>query len=303
MATVAEVAPGIHRVESDLGPRLIAQYVLIGSERTVLIDTGLASTPEPVLIPALTELGLVEGPDLVVISHADVDHSGGNAAIRGRYPHARFACHAADRGWIESANAMLEGNYLWYDAYGFGPSEEDRAFLTAELGSDAPIDETLADGEVLDLGDGWVLDVLHLPGHTPGHIGLWDPRSASALVIDAILDRGVRDRAGTLLIPPRVYDTAGYAATIARVEALAPSRLLTAHFDVLDGDAVGAFLERSLAQDEAVAAAVRDGLASGERDLWALTELADRRLGPYPEFTIELAATVRDHARRQRLDL
>jgi glyoxylase-like metal-dependent hydrolase (beta-lactamase superfamily II) len=204
---------------------------------------------------------------------------------------------------VESAEAMLEGNYLWYHAYGFGPSEADRAFLTAELGEDAPIDEELADGDTLDLGDGWVLDVLHLPGHTPGHIGLWDPRSGSALVMDAILGRGVCDRAGVLLIPPRVYDTAGYLAAIARVEALAPARLLTAHFDVMDGDAIGAFFERSRAQDEGVAAAVRDGLANGVSDLWELTKRADRRLGPYPEFTLELAAAVRDHARRQGLDL
>jgi glyoxylase-like metal-dependent hydrolase (beta-lactamase superfamily II) len=198
---------------------------------------------------------------------------------------------------------MLAGNYLWYHAYGFGPSDADRAFLTAELGADAPVDEELAGGDTLDLGDGWVLDVLHLPGHTPGHLGLWDPRSGSALVIDAILDRGVRDRAGTLLIPPRIYDTAGYVDGIARVEALAPERLLTAHFDVLEGAAVAGFLERSRAQDEGVAAAVRDGLADGVWDLWGLTDRADRRLGPYPEFTLELAAAVRDHARRQGLDL
>jgi glyoxylase-like metal-dependent hydrolase (beta-lactamase superfamily II) len=303
MPTVSEVAPGIHRIESDLGPRFMAQYVLIGSERTVLIDTGLASTPEAVLAGGLTNLGLAEGPDLVVVSHADVDHAGGNAAIRARYPRARFACHAADRAWIESTEAVLDGNYLWYDAYGFGPSEQDRAFLRAELGADAPIDDELAGGDTLDLGDGWVLDVLHLPGHTPGHIGLWDRRSGSALVIDAILDRGIRDRAGTLLIPPRIYDTVGYLATIARVEALAPARLFTAHFDVMEGDAIAAFLERSRAQDEGVAEAVRDGLAEGDSDLWALTDRADRRLGPYPEFTIELAAAVRDHARRQGLDL
>ena len=303
MPTVSEVAQGIHRIESDLGPRFMAQYALIGSERSVLIDTGLASTPETVLVGALADFGLNEGPDLVVISHADVDHSGGNAAIRARYPRARFACHAADRAWVESTEAMLAGNYLWYRAYGFGPSEDDRAFLTAELNGDAPIDEELAAGHTLDLGDGWVLDVLHLPGHTPGHIGLWDPRSRSALVIDAILDRGVRDRAGTLLIPPRIYDTAGYVDTIARVEALSPEQLLTAHFDVLEGDAVGAFLARSRAQDEGVAAAVREGLADGVSDLWELTERADRRLGPYPEFTLELAAAVRDHARRQGLDL
>jgi glyoxylase-like metal-dependent hydrolase (beta-lactamase superfamily II) len=303
MPTITEVAPGIHRIESDLGPRLLAQYVLIGSERTVLLDTGLASTPEPVLVPALAELGLAGGPDLVVISHADVDHSGGNAAIRARYPRARFACHAADRAWVESAAAMLDGNYLWYHAYGFGPSEADRAFLTTELGGDVPIDDELAGGDTLDLGGGWVLDVLHLPGHTPGHIGLWDPRSRSALVVDAILDRGVRDRAGRLLIPPRIYDTAGYIDTIARVAALAPERLLTAHFELLEGAAVAAFLERSRAQDAGVAAAVRDGLAAGVGDLWALTERADRRLGPYPEFMIELAAAVHDHARRQGLDL
>jgi glyoxylase-like metal-dependent hydrolase (beta-lactamase superfamily II) len=303
MPMVSEVAPGIHRIESDLGRRLMAQYVLIGSERTVLIDTGLASTPEAVLVGALTDLGLAEGPDLVVVSHADVDHAGGNAAIRACYPRARFACHAADRAWIESSEAMLSGNYLWYGAYGFGPSEDDRVFLTAELDGDAPIDDELAGGDTLDLGGGWVLDVLHLPGHTPGHIGLWDRRSGSALVIDAILDRGIRDRAGTLLIPPRIYDTVGYLATIARVEALAPARLLTAHFDVMEGDAIAAFLERSRAQDEGVAEAVRDGLVEGDSDLWVLTDRADRRLGPYPEFMIELAAAVRDHARRQGLDL
>ena len=303
MFTVAEVAPGIHRIESDLGPRFMAQYVLIGTERTVLIDTGLASTPEAVLFAALEGLGLADGPDLVIISHADVDHSGGNAVVRARFPQARFACHARDRAWVQSTEAMLEGNYLWYRTYGFGPSDEARAFLTAELGGDAPIDDELADGDRLDLGDGWVLEILHLPGHTAGHLGLWDPRSGSALVIDAILDRGVRDRAGTLLIPPRIYDTVGYVATIARVAALAPKRLLTAHFPVLEGGAVGAFLERSRAQDEGVAAAVRDGLADGVDDLWQLTARADRRLGPYPEFTHELAAATRDHARRQGLDL
>ena len=300
MGAVTEVAPGIHRIESDLGPRFVAQYVLTGAGRTMLIDTGLASTPEPVLVPALAGLGLADGPDLVLISHADVDHCGGNGAIKARYPRTRFACHAADRAWIESTEAMLEGNYLWYGAYGFGPSEADRAFLTAELGDDVRVDEELAGGDALDLGGGWVLDVLHLPGHTPGHIGLWDPRSRTALVLDAILDRGVRDRAGTLLIPPRIYDTAGYGASIDRVAALAPERLLTAHFDVLEGAEVGAFLERSRAQDEGVAAAVRD---AGARDLQALTAFADRRLGPYPEFTHELAAAVRDHARRQGLDV
>ena len=293
--TLAEVATGIHRVETDLGPRFMAQYVLTGTALTVLVDTGLASTPDPVLVPALARIG--RAPDLVITSHADVDHCGGNAAIRARFPRARFACHGADRAWIESTAAMLAGNYLWYGHYGFGPSAQDRAFLEAELGGDTPVDDDLSDGDVLDLGDGWRLEVLHLPGHTPGHLGLWDPRSRSLIVIDAILDRGIRDRAGRLLIPPRVYDTVAYEATIARVEALAPQRLLTAHFPV-DVDVAG-FLERSRAWDEHVAEAVRDG----DGDLRELTDHVDQRLGPYPEFAHELAAAVRDHARRHGYDI
>jgi glyoxylase-like metal-dependent hydrolase (beta-lactamase superfamily II) len=266
----------------------MAQYVLTGSALTVLVDTGLASTPEPVLVPALRALG--REPDLVITSHADVDHCGGNAAIRARFPRARLACHRADRAWIESTAAMLAGNYLWYGHYGFGPSPQDRAFLEAELGGDTPVDDELVDGDVVDLGDGWTLEVLHLPGHTPGHLGLWDPRSRSAIVIDAVLDRGIRDRAGTLLIPPRIYDTAAYAATIDRLEALAPRQLLTAHFPVgWDG-----LLEHSRAWDRDVAAAVR----SGAGDLRALTEQVAAAVGPYPEFGHELAAAVRDHARR-----
>ena len=39
----------------------------------------------------------------------------------------------------------------------------------------------------------------------------------------------------------------------------------------------------------------QDGLADGVTDLWELTQIADQRVGPYPEFMIELGASVRAH--------
>ena len=39
-----EVAPGIHRIESVLGPRPFSQY-LLRDERTLLVDTGVKETP------------------------------------------------------------------------------------------------------------------------------------------------------------------------------------------------------------------------------------------------------------------
>jgi beta-lactamase superfamily II metal-dependent hydrolase len=59
-----EILPGIHRIESDLW-----------EQRTVLVDTGLAGTPEEVIVPYLEEIGLGV-VDEVIVSHADVAHLG-----------------------------------------------------------------------------------------------------------------------------------------------------------------------------------------------------------------------------------
>jgi glyoxylase-like metal-dependent hydrolase (beta-lactamase superfamily II) len=187
---------------------------------------------------------------------------------------------------------MLAGNYLWYSAYGFGPSEEDVAFLRRELGGDAPVDVGLRGGETLRLGPDRRLEVLALPGHTPGHLGLWDPGSGAAIVIDAVLSDGVYDRAGNRLIPPRYYDAAAYEATIRRLRALDPELLLTAHYEVMDRAAAREFLDRSLDFVRAVRSAVR---SAGVVELRALTDAVNEAVGPFPAFTHELAASVRAH--------
>ena len=283
-----EVARGIHRLEGDLGERYVCQYLLVGEERTLLVDTGLREMPRTVIAPSLDGRRV----DDVFISHADVDHCGGNVAMRELAPGARFLCGEPDRAWIESNAAMLAGNYRWYEEYGFGPSAEDVAFLEHELGGDAPIDAGLQGGETLRIGPGRELEVLALPGHTLGHLGLWDAETGAVIVIDAVLADGVYDRAGNRLIPPRYYDATAYEATIRRVRALDPELLLTAHYDVMERAAARAFLDRSLEFVEAVRAAVR---ASRTSDLRALTEEVDAAVGPFPAFTHELAASVRAH--------
>ena len=291
-----EVAPGIHRIEADLGERYVCQYLLVGEERTLLVDTGLRDMPEQVIAPYLAGIGLsLADLDDVLISLADVDHCGGNRRLRDVAPDVRLLCGEADREWIESNAAMLAGNYRWYEAYGFGPTAEDVAFLEHELGGDAPVDAGLRDGEALRLGPSWSVEVLALPGHTPGHVGLWDPRSGAAIIIDAALADGVCDRAGHRLIPPRYYSAADYEATIRRLHALDPALLLTAHYPVMQRDDAREFLDRSLAFVQAVRDAVRQGVNAGTTELWPLTQAVDAAVGPFPAFTHELAASVRAH--------
>jgi glyoxylase-like metal-dependent hydrolase (beta-lactamase superfamily II) len=289
-----QVAPGIHRIESDIGPRFMAQYLLVGKERTVLVDTGLANTPGEVLLPAFDQIGTE--PDLIVISHADVDHCGGNRRMRDRYPEALFACHELDRRWIESNAAMLAENYLWHEPYGLvGPDEKGRREMLVQLGGDSPIDLGLRGGETIRLEPQRRLEVLHLPGHTYGHIGLWDPQNRVAIIVDALLYDGIYDRAGTKLIPPRYYDAASYRETIQRVRALEPDLLLTAHYNPMSRAEAIKFCQRSLGYVDAVDSIVRAGREDGEVRLRELTDRVNAELGPFPEFATEIAAGVRSH--------
>lgn len=291
-----EVTPGIHRIEGDLGERYVCQYLLVGDERTLLVDTGLRDMPEQVIAPYLAGIDRsLADIDDVLISHADVDHCGGNRSLRDAAPEARLLCGEADRAWIESNAAMLAGNYLWYQAYGFGPAPEDVAFLEHELGGDTPVDVGLRGGETLPLGRSWQVEVLALPGHTPGHLALWDERNGAAIVIDAVLADGVCDRDGNRLIPPRYYSAADYEATIRRLRALDPSLLLTAHYPVMDRAEARVFLDRSLEFAQAVGDAVRAQVSTGTTELWPLTQAVDAAVGPFPAFTHELAASVRAH--------
>ena len=50
-----EVAPGITRIESVLGPRPFSQY-LLQDHRSLLVDTGVKETPADVILPALDGL-------------------------------------------------------------------------------------------------------------------------------------------------------------------------------------------------------------------------------------------------------
>ena len=203
---------------------------------------------------------------------------------------ALFACHELDRRWIESNAAILAENYKWHEPYGL-PQPDSDEFL-ALLGGDSPIDLGLRGGETIRLGRGRRLEVLHLPGHTLGHVGLWDPQQGIAIVIDAALYDGIYDRAGNKLIPPRYYDAAAYRDTIRRIRALEPELLLTAHYQPMGAAAAREFCDRSLAHVDAVEEIVR---AARTVDLRELTELVDQRLGPFPEFSTEIAAGVRSH--------
>jgi hypothetical protein len=71
--------------------------------------------------------------------------------------------------------------------------------------------------------------------------------------------------------------------------------LLTSHYAPMPRAAAQESCDRSLAYVDAVEAIVREACAAGETDLRRLTERVNEQMGPFPEFSTEIAAGVRSH--------
>ena len=80
----------------------------------------------------------------------------------------------------------------------------------------APATRTVEEGDVIDLGDRR-FEVLHLPGHSPGSIGLWEAESGVLFSGDAIYD-------GPLLDELPGSDIPIYVATMKRLRRAAGQR-------------------------------------------------------------------------------
>jgi glyoxylase-like metal-dependent hydrolase (beta-lactamase superfamily II) len=145
---LADLSPQAWLQRFRLGAAVHGPVLLIETERTVLVDTGLAHTPDEPLASAIAAAGAE--PDLILITHADVDHCGGNRSMRELYPRAIFACPESDRRWVESNATMLAENYMWHAPYGL--EQPDQQQLLTGLGGDAPIELGLRGGETIRLG-------------------------------------------------------------------------------------------------------------------------------------------------------
>ncbi|MBS1894758.1 MAG: MBL fold metallo-hydrolase [Actinobacteria bacterium] len=288
-----EIAAGVYRVPSQLGVRRIAQWLVLGDEGVILIDSGVAGTVREQILPALAALG--RSPEEIVevaISHADVDHYGGNAELRELAPQARIRCGAADRPLIESWQRIGSERYGWYPQHGLAYDEATLRWLRDAAGPDTELDGVLGEGEEIGAG-GATLRVLELPGHTPGHIGF--AVEDTVIVVDALLESGLYNVDGERISPPIYVTAGGYRSSIEKVRALAPARLETAHFPDVTGEDVAEFLDLSAAFVADLDRIVIEQLAQGACTVAEMTEAAAAELGPFPEMGIELGRSVGAH--------
>lgn len=179
MEILKQITPRVHavRVTFQIVPRpgmTIDRFVhvfLIDAPTLAIVDAGVAGATGRTL-EAIERIGRQPGDvEHLIFTHAHPDHIGGACELRGR-TRARTAAHGQARAWIENVQRQAEQRPV-------------PGFDTLVEGS-IPIDQVLSDGDVIDLGDGLTLEVLHTPGHSRGSISLWLPEEGALLSGDAI---------------------------------------------------------------------------------------------------------------------
>jgi glyoxylase-like metal-dependent hydrolase (beta-lactamase superfamily II) len=120
-------------------------------------------------------LGAIESRGLTLekiwVTHAHMDHAGGTAELKDRTGCPIEGPHPADQFWIDRI-ADSGKRYGMPGARAFTP------------------DRWLGDGDVVTLGE-TEFEVLHCPGHTPGHIVFFHRQARFAQVGDVLFQGSV----------------------------------------------------------------------------------------------------------------
>ena len=148
------------------GAKGVNCYLVQTGEGYVLIDTGMHARRAD-LVAALESMGCQPGDlDLIVITHADLDHTGNCAYLRKLYG-ARVAIHPAEVEAVRSGNMTLNrtrdpgvlGGLMLSVVSLFSMGDRFKPDIEIEEGYDLS-------------GFGLDAKVIELPGHSRGSIGI-----------------------------------------------------------------------------------------------------------------------------------
>ncbi len=233
-----EIYPGAHLIECEIGGRPLRLPLLMGESDTVLVDCGTRSHAAGDIPRYIDKIGLPASRlTFLVITHPDVDHSGGAGELVRRCPHLRVMCGAADRLLIEEPEQLFARRYDHYrEEHDIFYDEKTASGIRDGCNGNQPVFLTLKGGETLNLGGKRILEIIHLPGHSHGHLGIYDRDYRTLFYGDAIQGRGYQSLTGGWVLCPTYLYVDAYLQTINCIEHLGAERIVGCHWAVRQGE-------------------------------------------------------------------
>ena len=168
-------------------------WLIAAADRAVVIDPGFRDARGLELLDEALNAAAVERIEAVWLTHTHRDHREGLPHLVRRWPDLKVRVHAA---------------------------EADRLDVDVSI-------EDAEDGAKLLVADRAV-DVLHTPGHSPGHVAF------AVRDVDWILVGDLLAGRGSVWVGAPEGDVRAYLASLERIEALEPHALGPGHGDPID---------------------------------------------------------------------
>jgi glyoxylase-like metal-dependent hydrolase (beta-lactamase superfamily II) len=152
---VATVVIGMFQAQSHLA-------IDEASGECAIVDAGESGEG---IAEAVARLGVV--PRIVLLTHGHIDHAGGLAELRRRFPGVPIAMNPADLPLVEALPAQGR-------------------FFGLRVERPPAIERYLRDGEIIEIGRSLRLRAIFTPGHTLGGTTFYDEAARAAFVGDTL---------------------------------------------------------------------------------------------------------------------
>lgn len=187
-------------------------YLLIGTGRALLIDTGLGVCNISEQVRKLTDK-----PVTAIATHIHWDHIGGHKYFPD------FYTHEAELDWlnvrfplpVQVVKNMVADRCVL-------PKDFDIHSYAIFQGKP---NRVLKDGDTIDLG-GRNIQVLHTPGHSPGHLCFWEKENRYLFCGDLVYK-------GTLFANYPSTDPKDYLASLEKIAVLPAKRIFPGHHNLV----------------------------------------------------------------------
>ncbi|MFH1651310.1 MAG: MBL fold metallo-hydrolase [Chloroflexota bacterium] len=193
---IEQIRPDIYRIEVPLPQnplRALNAYLVKGAGRYLLIDTGMNREEcREALMGGLTELGVDPGRTEIFLTHIHTDHTGLVGAMADDV--SKVMISEPDAAVAQQVVEDQEGRWRKtlgiYVAHGFPDTQALDSLMrhpARRYGINRHIDFTIVgDGDIIEIG-AYAFRCVATPGHTPGHMCLYEAAEKILVAGDHIL--------------------------------------------------------------------------------------------------------------------
>lgn len=187
-------------------------YLLIGEKRALLIDSGLGVGNIKKEVEKLTNLNIT-----VISTHVHWDHVGGHILFNDHLVHEKEKTWISDKPFFTLEcikNNLRRGVEEFPEEFNI---DDYKLFNKDDI-------KIVKDNDIIDLG-GRKIKVIHTPGHSPGHICLYD-------LENKYLFTGDKAYNGTIFLFFPTSDPVVFKKSLEKIKDLEIRKILPGHGDL-----------------------------------------------------------------------